>query len=95
MLVVWFDMMTGDSRQTTDRRLFSDSRAVNFWDEGRVAGRWFASNVDGDDGIAWDRYYLYGPDAHWTDKPAPLLSEGGPVIASTGDLEAALAPALK
>ena len=92
VLVVWFDMMTGDSRQTTDLRLFSDSRALNFWDGGHVAGSWFASTIDGHEGIAWDQYYLYGGDAHWAGKPGPLLSEGGPVIASRGDLEAALKP---
>ena len=95
LLVVWFDMLAGDGRQMTDRRLFSDPRAANFWDAGRVVGRWFASNVDGYEGIAWDQYYLYGADAQWADKPSPLLSEGGPLIGSRGDLEAALTPLLK
>jgi hypothetical protein len=95
VLVVWFDMMAGDSRQITDLRLFSDRRAANFWDQDHVAGHWFAVNVDGYDGIAWDQYYLYGAGAAWTDRPGPLLSEGGPVIGSRGDLEAALTPLLK
>jgi hypothetical protein len=93
--VVWFNMMAGDSRPMTDLRLLSDRRAVNFWDQDYVAGHWFALNVDGYDGIAWDQYYLYGAGARWIDKPGPLLSEGGPVIASTGDLQSALTPLLK
>jgi hypothetical protein len=95
LIVVWFDMMTGDARQMTDLRLFGDRRALNFWDENHLAGRWFATNVDGFDGVSWDQYYLYGAGARWTDKPGPLLSEGGPVIGSTGDLSGALAPILR
>jgi len=40
-------------------------------------GRWFASRVDGVDGISWDFYYLYGPDAIWETVPAPLVGTGG------------------
>jgi hypothetical protein len=94
LLVVWLNMMPGDSRQMTDLRLFSDPRATNFWDQDYVAGHWFAGNVDGYDGIAWDQYYVYGADAEWTGRPGPLLGEGGPVIASTGDLDKTLAPLL-
>jgi hypothetical protein len=94
VLVVWFDMMTGDSRGTTDLRLLSDPRVTNYWDAGRVSGRWFATNVDGYDGIDWDQYFLYGSAASWDSKPGPLLSSGGPVIAQSGQLQSALRPLL-
>jgi hypothetical protein len=94
VLVVWFDMMTGDSRGTTDLRLLSDQRVTNFWDAGRLSGRWFATNVDQSDGIDWDEYFLYGSGAAWDSKPGPLLSSGGPVIAQSEQLRSALGPLL-
>jgi hypothetical protein len=35
--------------------------------------------VDGYEGIAWDIYYLYGPDATWESVPSPLVGEGGTI----------------
>jgi hypothetical protein len=95
VLVVWFDMMAGDSRRITDLRLLSDPRVINYWDSARTSGRWFANNVDGYDGIAWDEYFLYGRDARWSTKPEPLLSNGSSVIGSSGQLQAAITPLLR
>jgi hypothetical protein len=94
VLVVWFDMMAGDSRQVTDLRLLSDPRVTNYWDAGDVAGRWFAKNVDGYDGVAWDEYFLYGRDAAWDAQPKPLLSNGSSVIETSGQLQKAITPLL-
>ena len=35
--------------------------------------------VDGYEGVSWDMYYLYGPDAVWETIPAPLIGSGGTV----------------
>jgi hypothetical protein len=94
VFVVWFDMMAGDSRQATDLRLLSDPRVTNYWDAGHLAGRWFAQNVDGYDGVDWDEYFLYGANATWQEQPKPLLSSGGSVISSSGQLEKAVTPLL-
>ena len=56
-----------------------DPRAKHFWDGELNAARWFAKQVGGYDGISWDMYYLYGPDATWKMVPAPLVDSGGPI----------------
>jgi hypothetical protein len=94
VLAVWFDMLPGDSRQLLDTRVLSDPRVTYYWDEAKVAGRWFSAHVTGGTGITWDAYFLYGPDARWTQTPGPQLSSGGPVIGSSDDLRSALEPFL-
>jgi hypothetical protein len=91
VLAVWFDMLPGDSRQFLDTRVLSDPRVTYFWDEGRVAGRWYSDNVTQNPGITWDHYFLYEPDARW---PATPVSHDGPVIGSTAELQSALGPYL-
>lgn len=56
-----------------------DQRAVHFWDGEHIIGQWFAKAIDGYDGIAWDAYYLYGPDATWNSVPSPLRGSGGTI----------------
>ncbi|HKA48984.1 MAG TPA: hypothetical protein VKK19_05260, partial [Candidatus Dormibacteraeota bacterium] len=89
MYVVWFDMLPGDSRQLVDTRVLNDRRVTNFYDPKKTVGSWFSRHVDGENGIAWDAYYLYGPDASWPAEPGPMLSSGGSVIGSSADLAAA------
>jgi len=87
--VIWFDMLPGDSRQLVDTRVLNDRRVTNFYDPKKTVGSWFSRHVDGENGIAWDAYYLYGPDASWPAEPGPMLSSGGSVIGSSADLAAA------
>jgi hypothetical protein len=74
-----------------------DQRVTHFWDEERVAGRWFA-DADlgglGASGIVWDAFFLFGPDASWEQAPAPVLRSGAPVISNTDALAAGLRPLL-
>jgi len=86
--VVWFNMLPADSRDLVDRKVLNDHRVVNYYDPNRVVGTWFAEHTGGG-GIVWDAYFLYGADATWTDQPGPLVSSGGTVIGSSGDLAAA------
>jgi hypothetical protein len=60
-----------------------DSRVDVFWDESKVAGRWFDENVtklgarQGVEGRAeWDAYFLYGPEAEWREVPPGIVSWG-------------------
>jgi hypothetical protein len=39
-------------------------------------GKWFAHEVDGYQDIAWDVYYLYGPEATWETVPSTLSGSG-------------------
>jgi hypothetical protein len=93
-LVVWFNMVPGDSRRFLDRRVLADPRATHFWDKGKLIGRWFSDHVTYQRGVTWDAYFLYGPDARWGPEPAPLLgmSPAGSVIGSASQLKQAIQP---
>ena len=56
-----------------------DLRAKHFWDGELEVARWFAKQVDGYEGVSWDMYYLYGPDAVWKTIPMPLAGSGGTI----------------
>ena len=64
-----------------------DRRVTHYWDGEREVGRWFAEQVDGYEGIAWDSYYLYGPAAVWDTVPSPPVGSGGTVFAERNTLE--------
>lgn len=91
VMVVWFDMLPGDTRAFTDLQVMNDHRATNYWDEEKTLGRWYGEHVSGGGGVEWDVYYLYGPGARWSDA-STTLSSGGPVIGATDDLRAAMRP---
>lgn len=96
--VVWLPMLDTDSRGEVDTDLIADPRVRQLWDGERVVGRWLADarvGGAGPSGIVWDAYYLFGPDAEWNERPAPVAGFGAPVISSTGDLERQLAPLLR
>ena len=42
--------------------------------------------------LAWDIFFLYGPEAVWEDVPAPLISSGSTIIAKRDRLLKALSP---
>ena len=65
-----------------------DTRAMQFWDDGKLAGRFFAYQEGFISGsIAYDTYFLYGPEAHWDSKPSPLVSSGYTVMAKRNQLK--------
>ena len=72
-------MLATDSREEWNETTMPDARVKHFWDGEREAAQWFAKHVDGYEGIAWDVYYLYGPDATWENIPAPLVGSGGTI----------------
>jgi hypothetical protein len=88
---IWFEMLSGDARDTWDPAVLSDDRVRHFWDARGAAGRWYSKHVYGEDGIAWDVYFLYGPDAEWQSTPPPLISTGGDIISTTEPLAADVA----
>ena len=96
--VVWFSMIPTDarSRWSWTGGSINDQRAVHFWDEQKIVGRRFATreNSEGDGGIVWDAYFLYGPDARWDSKPEPLLSTGVTVRGEADELKKQLVPLL-
>ena len=67
---VWLTLPMGGIRELWDSSVMPDTRVRHYWDTAGVSGQWFAREVDGYNGLAWDVYYLYGPDAEWDSIPA-------------------------
>lgn len=85
---VWLPMLWLDTRGMWDGNNMPDPRVTHFWDGQRIIGKWFASEVDDYQGISWDAYYLYGPDATWAATPSPLVASGGPIYPNRAALQA-------
>ena len=92
---IWLPILAGDRRSAWDPDLMPDPRVKHFWDGDREVGLWFAENHEGVPGIAWDIYFLYGPDAHWEGVPEPLVSSGFTVIGSKDRLYGDIMPPLE
>ncbi len=87
---VWLSFYPWDSRSDIDSTVLSDRRVTQLWDGTKVTGRWFADQVQGHVGIAWDIYFLYGSGARWDAAPLPLIGSGSPVIGNADQLRAQL-----
>jgi hypothetical protein len=92
LYVVWLSMVRSDSKRGWQADLLTDPRAVHFWDEDKEVGAWFGKRVGytKNDGVLWDAFFLYGPDAAWGDPPGPLVVWGRPVIEDREELEKGL-----
>lgn len=84
---IWLPMLWSDARRLWNGTTMTDARVIHYWDGDRKVGEWFAENVDGYEGIAWDTYYLYGPDADWETIPSPLVASGGTIYSERDTLE--------
>ena len=84
---VWLPMLWSDARVMWNGTNMPDTRVIHYWDGDHVIGQWFAKEVDGYEGIAWDAYYLYGPDATWETIPTPLIASGGTIYGERATLE--------
>lgn len=90
-------MVPGDSRRFLDTRVLSDPRVTYFWDQEKATGRWFSEHVRHRRRIAWDAYFLYGPEARWDQELEPPVSRStaGSVIADASQLQQAVQPFLE
>ena len=93
VLVVWVPFM-GGSENAINPSVFPGGRVTSFWDPGAVASGWLSSHVTRQPGPTWDYYLLFGPAARWGVVPGPVASQGGPVVANSGQLLAAIQPLL-
>lgn len=87
---VWLPMLWGDARGEWNGTTMPDPRVTHFWDGETQVGQWFAKQVAGYEGVAWDVYFLYGPNATWNTKPSPLIGSGGPIYNEREQLETQL-----
>ena len=93
--VVWFSMLTGDSRSGWDECVMSDPRAAHLWDERRLASQAFAGEVEGAAAPVWDAYLLYGPEAAWGDEAPRPISSGYTVYGARQELKKNILPLLE
>lgn len=92
---IWVPFLGGTSEAAdVSRRVLPDPRVTPFWDGSALTSEWFATNIDHSSTPAWDVYYLFGPDATWTDVPRPIVSSGGTIIGQSAALKDAIAPLL-
>jgi len=80
-------MLWRDAREEWNGNTMPDPRVMHFWDGEHVIGQWFAKQVDGYEGIAWDVYYLYGPDATWESVPSPMIGSGSTIFGESQTLK--------
>ncbi len=65
--VVWEPMLSGDSRALAEKmsQKTEDARVVHqSWDGAQLSGKAW-QELMGLGGVAWDVYFLYGPEAEW------------------------------
>ena len=95
---VWFDVLSDDERSAWDADLMPDPRVTHFWDENIDVGTWLPQQKEYRDLIsgplAWDIFFLYGPEADWTDAPLPVLGSGSTIMGKKESLREQLAPML-
>jgi hypothetical protein len=83
---IFFEMVEGDrgaKSSVNPRDLLDDPRVTTFWDDGKIAGRWFDQNVtklgarEGQEGrIEWDTFVLYDRRADWSGERPDTVSWG-------------------
>ena len=91
-------MLSGDDRSAVDTTLMPDTRVTHYWDTERALGTWFAQQDEYETvnfgPVSWDTFFLYGPEAEWTDIPPELIASGRTIISSRGGLMKNLLPLL-
>ena len=90
---VWLNQRVTDERGEIDAALLDDPRVTQYWDAEGITGTHFAETDLGGlgySGFVYDVYYVFGPEAAWTEEPAPLAGSGGPVVSEGAQLLAAL-----
>ncbi len=96
--VVWFSMLSGDSRSKWPQDVFkNDPRVLEFWDAKGLLGDWYGNNMPlfQNVGRMWDMYALYGPESRWQSEPSHLVSWARPVISGIDRLSSDVAAMLK
>ena len=95
---VWFDVLLGDDRSAWNPDLLVDSRVTEYWDSDRTLGEWFPRQEGYDPVVfgplAWDIFFLYGPEVVWEDAPTPLITSGNTIIAKRERLRSGLSKLL-
>jgi hypothetical protein len=91
--VVWLPVLPSDERFGVADVLV-DERVRQFWDNDRLVSDEVGRLAGSSEGLAWDVYLVFGPDATWNRRlPAPL-GTGAPVVVQIEALATLLRPYL-
>jgi hypothetical protein len=97
-MVVWIPMVDDDELVAAEEAsaLFRDAAVPQFWDGARRAGKDVSRSLGDPEGVAWDIYLFYPPEAEWTEEGLPppraalvqigFEGGGGGLIATKGAL---------
>jgi len=93
---IYFEIVAGDRGakfRVNPKELLDDPRVTMFWDDRKIAGRWFDENVtklgarEGNPGrIEWDTFVLFSAGANWGDGPPHHVSWGRPLVTEAARL---------
>jgi hypothetical protein len=95
---IWLPIFPDDARETVPAGAFTDRRVVQWWDQEKLVGRWYAQrmrdmerrlaqgSIDVGGTVLWDAYVVYGPDARWNGAPTGLHRWGRPILATRASL---------
>ena len=91
-------MMKSDQRTEWSSKLLTDRRVIQFWDENKLLGDWYAgfrefSKVPGR--TVWDAFFVYSPDSTWTNQPSGLVGWGSTIISHKNQLAEAVTSAVR
>jgi hypothetical protein len=90
--VVWVHRWGTDSRAEIDGAGLVDPRVTHLWDTGGVVGAPFLDRFGVDlDGLDYDFFLLFGPEATWGSSPPRPVSSGGTVVGASDRLAGAAA----
>ena len=93
VFAVWLNQRVTDERGAIDESILADPRVTQYWDGEGITGTYFA-DADlgglGAAGFVYDVYYVFGPDAVWTNQPESPAAAGGPILYEGDALLAAL-----
>jgi hypothetical protein len=91
--VVWLPVLPLDARfDVAD--VMVDRRVSHFWDNEQLVSDDLGQSL-GYQGLVWDVFLSYAPDAVWGERIPEPLATGAPVVDAVGSLEASLRPYLE
>ena len=90
VFAVWFAVLGPDSSSQVDTSLLDDPRVIQYWDSDGEISAFLTEHADQlglpEDGLFWDAYLLFDPDADWEAVPTELIGWGAPVVTTIDEL---------
>lgn len=90
VFAVWFAVLGPDSSSQVDTSLLDDPRVIQYWDSDGEVSAFLSEHGDqiglAEDGLLWDAYLLFAPDATWEEVPTGLIGWGAPVVSTIEEL---------